>query len=159
MSTKSKIIISFVWGKSPGQPSSVIFPWLNKSNEGIENFCILLKTSWVQYGGGLRGRQMRAAKKEFVILHPQAWKITLEQRHSWISCTVGTYLERTAVAGSMESLAHTFLHCSTGECNIASSWNHAKLWLKVMLRNPLVLALALTWVEEFVQRLVCCFML
>lgn len=38
----------------------------------------------------------------------------------------------------------THLHCSTGECSIASSWNHTELWLKVMLRNPLVLALAPT---------------
>lgn len=130
---------------------------LHKSNEGIANFWILLKTNWeIQYSKGLYGRQMRAAKKEFVILHPQAWKVTLEQRDSWVSRTVGTCLGRTALAGSVDSLAH--LHCSTGECNITSDWNHIKLWLKVVLGNPLVLALARTWVEEFVQRLVCCFM-
>lgn len=83
-------------------------------------------------------------------MHPQAGKITLFQRHSWVSCTVGTYL------GEQQWLVpwtawHTppLFHSGT----IASDWNPTKL--KVMLRNPLVLTLAPSWVEEFVQRLVC----
>lgn len=110
--TQNPRLLFLLSGIKPGSTFISIFSLrirLNKSNEGIANFWILLKTSLeVQYSGGLYGRETRAAKKEFVILHPQAWKITLDQRHCWMSCTVGSYLGRTAVPDSMESLAHTF---------------------------------------------------
>lgn len=131
---------------------------LNKSNEGIANFWILLKTSLeVQYSGGLYGRETRAAKKRVCYIASSSLKNNFGPK-TLLDVVYSGFVPGENSSGWFHGEPGTHLHCSTGECNITSDWNSTKLWLKVMLRNPLVLALALTWMEEFVQRLLCCFM-